>query len=428
MAMESYRAPNRAINILELPEEILVMIFMCLKWRLRDLSNIAKTCRTFQRILQRPNFKIVDYVENGEHLKDNSLVEHVEEGNTQQDLALSFSKGSLRRPEWLWRKWPLNKWERKYNQWQNSISRNLERALPNLTFLTIFRCSINISQLQCLPRTLKSVVFDACTIVEETSATSMLFGLPYLTDKCKMFELTLSNWKDVGWQRVEIYSCFDQFMNPYGIRMWLYLEHNLKGDEPPWIWEDPNYDGCRFQRRFIQGIQILMRYSAEEQDSLQKYDVKLLRDFGTPKTLRVVFNQPISVDVKFWTRWRKNWSQPNINLKTEFLFPCLIFICDTFWLMYLYVWYLIKDDPPDEGIWMFVWWLCYCILFFVALAFYSLRVLSSMDFEDLTRTFQLGPLFCRRSVSRLWLERLTKIMGFLTICIYLLVFPYTIIY
>ncbi len=398
-----------ARNILDLPEELLLTILLYLKGHLRELFSLARTCRKFHRIIHghRPNDQISILIQDAEQLRNIRLFKFIAEGNSQRRLFLNFTI-RLRENQQI-----------KMIPWHDSISRNVEEALPNLTSVYIAWCSIDVSRVRTLPRTLKTLKFFNCRIVERIPATSTFFGLPYLTAKCEMFELLLSDWIDIGWRRVSFYSCFDQFMNPYGIRIWLYLNHNLEGDTP-WTIEHPNFHGSRYLRRAIRGWETYIRHLTEE-SSLNKYNVEITRSSSSRSLFRslfVEFKAPCGGEVEFWTRWRKD----GVNFTfIHFKLSCLL----TMGLVIIWLAYLVCTHSTDSqkvlDVLFWILWSGLCLHLAFGLAWF-LRFLqvSSVEFDNLTRTYQLGPSFCRRSLSHLWLVRLTKITSLVLLSLFLI--------
>ncbi len=186
-------AKRREKTILDLPHEILYIIFLFLKYRLRDMASIAKTCRGFKLIVSDPRFKITNRtIYQAEQLKETQLTECMADRDACERLTLDFSPYEDilgLKPAW----------------WNESIARNLEESLPHLTTVFIKKCHIYTATFKpsSLPKNLKTLQLMSCCIQEPIPAKSLLFGLPYLPIKSTLTELMFSSWEDIRLTRTD---------------------------------------------------------------------------------------------------------------------------------------------------------------------------------------------------------------------------------
>ncbi len=246
---------RRQRNILELPDEILLFLFLLLRGRLRDLSSLARTCRTFRRILTHPTlFRVSNRIQQAEDLSVVNLSHFISEEehgepDDRQALELVFS---YRRSAFA------------LAHWENSIARNLERSLPNLYTLHLRNCTIAASALSCysLPKGITEIFLHSCTLIESYPLKSFVIGLPCVPRQDAVFQLLFAEWKFRAWKTIEMTKCKDQFGRPYGIILWNFLHHGLEGGAQSWQHVPNGGSEWKEQRRDINGVDTAVRHRA----------------------------------------------------------------------------------------------------------------------------------------------------------------------
>ncbi len=394
-------------NILELPDEVLCSIFLQLIHHLKDLCSISRTCLTFQRIVSDSRFKITkDTVYNAEDLIDTSLAEFVSENIGRSTLVLKFSRKQHYLPHW----------------WNVKIVRNLEKSFQSLTTLHIHDCSIDATRFKArsLPKNLKFIHLVGCSISEHVNWKSFMFGLPYLTSSSQMFELMLSDWEKLKIERVYIDNCRDCLGTPYGIALWMHLYHRLE-DQGSWQNHHPNFNGQKWQKKTIRGVETFTRYKAGQNGQGHKCNVQINRRSCPSKRIMVFFSHDKRLPPKDLSFYNGSFtSQPSrfrailrrVLLLTAL--PCLAFLALFFWLA-------LSGH-------VLAFWLTYLPSLPVILCIDSLVFYYSVSYyAGLTATYPLGPQWLQIFVSTLQLMCLAKVVFMLITLLYVILIPISII-
>ncbi len=230
-----------------------------------------------------PRFKITNRtIYQAEQLRETQLTECMAGRDKCEGLTLVFS-------------FFTDNWGFKPVWWKDNIARNLEESLPNLTTVHINWCRIDADKFKSssLPRNLKTITLASCFIKETISAKSaLLFGLPYLQTKSKLSDLMISSWEELKLETIHFVHCQDNFGNPYGMVLWMHLNHGLE-EEGSWQTVISNLDGYKWQSRIIRGLETFICYPAQEQKQnlFNKLDASIERNSSPNKSVTFTFRK-----------------------------------------------------------------------------------------------------------------------------------------